>query len=132
MTHILLTKTTRMKKYWFITFVYFNDVLPPLQFRVTTDTLLVDLKSRMQNNLHYSDNRRVIKIEYYSPSLYNTWKMKFRKFELKMNEDLRIVWSTFHCYATKDPIEVNVTLARSTDDILKMLKCPQPSLNDEM
>lgn len=46
------------------------------------------------------------------------------KFELKTENDVRVMWSTFHHYKIKGSIEVDVKLTRSIYDILKMLKCP--------
>lgn len=40
-------------------------------------------------------------------------KIRFSKFELKMGEDLRVMWSTFHCYTTNGPIEMDAKLERS-------------------
>lgn len=57
----------------------------------------------------------------------------FRMFELNTCEDVRVMWSTFHRYITKGPIKVDVKLARSTNNILKTVKHPEPSINgDEM
>lgn len=41
---------------------------------------------------------------------------------MKKNEDLRITWTTFHRHETKGLIKVDVTLAKSINHILKMLK----------
>lgn len=41
---------------------------------------------------------------------------------MKKNEDLRIMWTTFHHHETRGLIKVDVTLAKSIVDILKMLK----------
>lgn len=41
-----------------------------------------------------------------------------------MYEDLNIMWSTFHYYKIKGPIEVDMKVARSTKVIQKMLRRP--------
>lgn len=71
----------------------------------------------------------VVKIKYCSPSIDNEDKVRFSKFDLNMDEDLRLMWNTFHRYETKDPIKVNATIASSTNDILKMLKLLKSSTN---
>lgn len=58
--------------------------------------------------------------------------MKFSTFELKTSVDVRVLWSTFHCYTINGPIEMDATFARSTNDILKLLKHLQPSIDDEI
>lgn len=58
--------------------------------------------------------------------------MKFSKLELKTDKNLRVMYNTFQCYRTKDSIEVNVTIKRSTNNILKMLKHPHSTLDEKM
>lgn len=48
----------------------------------------------------------------------------YNKFELKTDEYLTVMWSTFHPYETKVLIEVDVKVARLTVNIIRMLKCP--------
>lgn len=50
---------------------------------------------------------------------------------MKADGDLTIIYSTFHYYETKSPIEVDATFTRSTDNILKSLKHPQPSFDEK-
>lgn len=54
------------------------------------------------------------KIEHRSPTIGNEGKIKFNKFELKMDTNVRVMWITFQHYATKGQIEMDVTFARST------------------
>lgn len=73
-----------------------------------------------------------MKLHYRSSSIDNEWKIQFSNFEMNMNEDLTITWSAFYRYETNGLIEVDAIVARSTKNIINMLKHPQPSLNDEM
>lgn len=73
----------------------------------------------------------MVKIGYRSSSFDKEGNVKFSRFEVKMDEDLRFIWSIF-LHAMKGPIEVNATLVRSINDILKILKHHQPSLDHEM
>lgn len=129
MSHMLLTKTLSMPQFWHIAFVCFNCMSPPFEFMSTKDTLLVDLKFKLDNLLCYPDNRMMVKIECRLPSIDSEGNVKFNKFQLKTSENLRVMWSTFLRYATKGLIEEDVTLTISINDILKMLKSHQPSLS---
>ena len=70
-----------MPEFFHLAFVYFNGASPPIEVKVTYTLLDV-------------------KIKYCSPSIDNQWKIRLSKFELKMNEDLRVMWSIFHYYTT--------------------------------
>ncbi|CAK8574089.1 unnamed protein product [Lathyrus sativus] len=115
-----------MNTYLHLAFVYFNDASPPLKFRVSRDILFVDLKSKLNTLVQYPENWRNVKLEYCSLSFNNEGKIQFTMLKLKTNEDLKVMWSTFFYYSTKGSIEVDATIARSTEDILKMLQCPEP------
>lgn len=64
----------------------------------------------------------MVKIKYHSLTIDNKEKIKFNKFELKSDVDVRVMWSTFYRCATKDSIKVYVTLTRSTTHIIKKMK----------
>lgn len=67
----------------------------------------------------------MVKIEYRSPLIDNEGNIRFNKFELKIGEDLKVMWSIYHQYQTKDLIEVDAKIVRYVDDIIKMLKLPK-------
>lgn len=73
-----------------------------------------------------------MKLYYRSSAVDNEWNIQISKFELKTDEDLLVMQSTFHSYETKGLIEMNANVVRSIKDILKMLKHPQPSLDNEI
>lgn len=52
--------------------------------------------------------------------------------KLNVYASVSVMWNTFHRYATKDPIEVDTTLIRSTANILKMIKCLKLYIGDEI
>lgn len=83
-----------MSQYWYLTFVYFNDMKHPVDFRLTEDTFLVVQKSKLNNLMHHINNIKVIKIEYHSPSIDTEWEIRFNKFDLKRDEDLKVMWNT--------------------------------------
>lgn len=85
--------------------------MPHIKFKVTKNISPVDLKSKQKNLLHYTDHRRVIKIEYHLSTIDNKGKIKFNKFEQKTDVDVRVVQTTFHHYTMKGPIEMDAILA---------------------
>lgn len=126
------TQHTRMNSYPHLVFVYFNGAKPLLQFMVSEDTPLVDLKFKLNTLLQYLKNQRVVKLEYHSPWIDDEGKIWFTKLEVKTNEDLNVTCSIFYRYSSKGPIEVDVTIARSTRDILKMLQRAEPHVCNEI
>lgn len=59
------------------------------------------------------------------------YKIQFTNFELKINEDLHVMWSTFYYYTSNDLIEVDAKIERSAVNIINMLQLPEvPVYND--
>lgn len=109
--------------------MYINSVKPHVDLTITKDTHIVVLKFKLDNILYHIDNKKVVKIEYHSPSIDNEGKIWFSKFELKMDGDLKLMWSTYHRYETNGLIKVDATITRSVNDIIKILKHPESSSN---
>ena len=59
----------------------------------------------------------MVKLKYRSPSLDAEGKVKFTRFQLKNDDDLEVMWETFHPYSTKGPIEMDTSLRRSAEDV---------------
>lgn len=79
-----------MNKCWYIAFVYFNDTMSLFEFRITKNTFVVDLKPKLKKLLHYTNNQRVVKIKYCSPTIIKEGRIKFSKFELKRDKDVSV------------------------------------------
>lgn len=62
-----------------------------------------------------------MKLYYCSSSIESDEKIQFNELELKTDENLTVMWSTFHCYERKCPIELDAEIERSSKNILKML-----------
>ena len=107
-----------------LAFVYFSGEMSPLQFRFSQDTPLDELITILNSLLQYPENRKVVKLEYRSPSLDTEGKVKFTPFELKNDDDLEVMWETFQQYANKGLIELDAKLQRSAEDVIKMLRRP--------
>lgn len=45
---------------FYISFVYFNNISPPLEYKVIKNTTLVDLNYKLNNHLHH--RRRVVNV----------------------------------------------------------------------
>lgn len=65
-----------------------------------------------------------MKLEYHLHLIENEWKIQFKNFELRTSANLRVIWNTFCCYETKCVIEVDATIVKSIEYIMKMLKHP--------
>ena len=74
----------------------------------------------------------MVKLEYRSPSLDAEGKVKFTLFQLKNDDDLEVMWETFQQYSTKSQIEMDASLRRSTEDVIKMLQRPQLPVYNNM
>lgn len=126
------TQHTRMSTHPHLAFLYFNGAKSPLQFSVSKDIPLVDLKSKLDALHQYAENQRVFKLEYRSSLIDDEENIWFNKLELKTNEDLKITWNIFYRHASKCLIELDATIARSTKDSLKMFQRPEPLIWNEI
>ncbi|XP_058774717.1 uncharacterized protein LOC131648989 [Vicia villosa] len=109
-----------------LAFVYFNSGYPmSFQFRFSHDTLFAKLISSLNSLLQYPENRKVVKLEYRSPSLDDEGDVQFTPFDVKNDEDLAVIWITFDRFSSKGPIELDAKLQRSGADVIKMLTHPK-------
>lgn len=49
--------------------------------------------------------------------------VKYNNIELEINEDLKVMWRTYHRRLTKGSVEFDSIIYKFVDDIIKMLKC---------
>ncbi|XP_058726385.1 uncharacterized protein LOC131597728 [Vicia villosa] len=109
-----------------LAFVYFRSGYPiSFQFRFSRDTPFAELIPTLNSLLQYPENRKVVKLEYRSPSLDDEGDVQLTPLEVKNDEDLAVLWSTFVRYYSKGLIELNAKLQRSGADVIKMLCRPQ-------
>ncbi|XP_058753434.1 uncharacterized protein LOC131626614 [Vicia villosa] len=107
-----------------LAFVYFNGAKPPLQFRFSEDTHFTELITILNSLLQYPKIRKLVKLEYRSPSLETEGNVQFTQFALKKDDDLKVMFSTFCQYSTKGPIKVDAKIQRFGEDFVKMLLRP--------
>ena len=126
-------QTEMTQTYPHLAFVYFSSgYSTPFHFRFSQDTPYVELITILNSLLQYPENRKVVKLEYRSPSLDTEGKVKFTPFELKNDDNLEVMWSIFQRYSSKGLIEVNAKLQRSREDVIKMLQRPQLPVYNNM
>lgn len=95
-SHSIFFTRIKMATYSHLAFVYLNDGKLSLQFWVCEDILLVNVKIKLNTLLRYPENYKVVKLEYHSPLIDNKRKIHFIMLELKIDDDLKVMWSTFY------------------------------------
>lgn len=65
-----------------------------------------------------------MKLDYHLQSINNKGKIEFNNYELKTKANVRAMSNSFFRFETKVMIELEATISRSTEDIVKMLKYP--------
>ncbi|XP_050885549.1 uncharacterized protein LOC127091071 [Lathyrus oleraceus] len=109
---------------WYVANVSFSSYTPVRMFKLIDFTSLEDIKDEIHYLLPYRDNRKIVKLEYRSPSIGNRGNIEFNKFELKTQAGVRAMWNTFFRFEIKVLLELEATISRSGEDILKMLRRP--------
>lgn len=110
--------------------VYFNGAKSPIDYRLPEETTyLALLRSKLKNVLSDTENRKVGKIEFRAPWIDTGIRVKYNYIKLKTDEDLKVMWRTYHCELTKKSIKFDVTIFSFIDNIIKMLKRPESFVN---
>lgn len=108
--------------------MYFNEASPPVEFWISDGIIsLATLTSKLNELLHDIDNRKVKKIEFCGDWIDTDGRVKYNHIELKTDEDVKDMWRSFRRMLTKGPIELDVKISRSVDNIIKMMKHPESS-----
>ncbi|XP_058749009.1 uncharacterized protein LOC131621965 [Vicia villosa] len=103
-------------------FFYFSSGYSmSLQFRFLHDTPFAELIPTLNSLLQFPENWKMVKLEYRSPSLDPEGKVKFTPFELKNDDDLEVMWTSYQQYSSKVSIELDAKLQRSGEDVNKLL-----------
>lgn len=110
---------SQIKISWYVTDIFFYNATPGRNFKLTEYTSLADIKDEIHYFLSYGDNRRIVKLEYRSPSINNEEKIEFNNFEPKIN--VRAMWNIFFYFEIKIPLKLKAKIPRLVKDILKML-----------
>ena len=67
----------------------------------------------------------MIGVEYRCPLSDSTGSLRFSRMKLANGDDVRTMFSVFGQHSTRGPIELNASLVRSVEQILKSLNRPK-------
>ena len=107
---------------WVAGVVHFPGDEPSCEFKITMYTPISEVRETLQELVPYGNSRKVEKIEYRSPSIDNEGNLQLMHRELKNRNNLRAMWSTYRSFQEKVSIELDATLSRIVDDIMRMLQ----------
>lgn len=113
--HMLLRKKKllRVSHYSFMAIAYFNRVNCSVDFEILEDTTCFTfLRSKLDNMFLDTENKKVSKIEFHAPWIGIDGNVIYNHIKLKTDEDLKVVWRTYHCRLTKESIEFDATTSR--------------------
>jgi len=107
--------------------VYYNSGTPPHLFRIRNDVTLSGLKDELDQinrQLNHRDTKRVVGVEYRCPLSDSARSLRFSRMKLT-NDDVRTMFSVIGQHNTRGPIELDASLVRSAEQILKSLIRPR-------
>jgi len=108
--------------------VYYNGGTPPHLFRIRNDVTLSGLKDELDQinrQLNHRDTRRVVGVDYRCPLSDSTRSLCLSRMKLTNDDDVRTMFSVFAQHSTRGPIELDASLVRSAEQILKSLHRPR-------
>jgi len=108
--------------------VYYTGGKQPHLFRIRNDVTLSGLKDQLDQinrQVNHKDTRRVVGVEYRCPLFDSVSSLRFSRMKLTNNDDVRIMFSVFGLHSTRGLIELDASLVRSAEQILKNLNRPR-------
>jgi len=108
--------------------VYYNGGTPPHLFRIRKDVTLSGMKDELDQinrQLNHRDTRRVVGVEYRCSLSDSAGSLQFSRMKLTNNDDMRTMFSVFGQHSTRGPIQLDTSLVRSIEQILKSLNWPK-------
>jgi len=84
-----------------------------------------DELDQINRQLNHRDTRRVIGVDYRSPLSDSAGSLRFSRMKVINNDDVRTMFSVFAQHSARWPIELDASLVRSTEQILKSLHWPR-------
>ena len=97
-------------------------------FRIHNDVTLSGVKDELDQinrQLNHRDTMRVVSVEYRCPLFDSVGSLYFSRMKLKNDNDVRTMFSIFGQHSTRGPIELDASLVRSAEQILKSLSRPR-------
>ena len=104
--------------------VYYNGGTPPHLFRIHNDVTLSGLKDKLDqinHQLNDRDTRRVVGVDYRCPVSDLARSLRCSRMKLTNDDDVRTMFSVFAQHSTRGLIELDASLVRSAEQILKSL-----------
>jgi len=104
--------------------VYYTWGKQPHLFRIRNDVTPSGLKDQLDQinrQLNHRDTRRVVGVEYRCPLSDLVSSLRFSRMKLTNDDDVRTMFSVFGQDSTRWPIELDASLVRSAEQILKSL-----------
>jgi hypothetical protein len=104
--------------------VYYTGGKQPHLFRIRNDVTLSRLKDKLDQinrQLNHRDTRNVVSVEYRCPFSDSAGSFRFSRMKLTNYDDVRTMFSVFGQHSTRGPIELDASLVRSAEQILKSL-----------
>jgi len=108
--------------------VYYNGGTPPHMFMIRNDVTLSGLKDELDQinrQFNHRDTRRVVGVEYRCPLSDSAGSLRFSRIKLTNDDEVRTMFSVFGQHNTRGPIELDASLARSAEQILKSFHQPR-------
>jgi hypothetical protein len=104
--------------------VYYNGGTPPHLFTIRNDVTLSGMKDEL-DQINHRDKRRVVGVEYRCPLSDSAGSLHFSWMKLTNDDDVRTMSSVFGQHIIRGPIELDASLVRSVEQILKSLHRPR-------
>ena len=104
--------------------VYYNGGTPPHLFTIRHDVTLSGLEDELDQinrQLNHRDTRKVVNVEYRCPLSDLARSLRFSRLKLTNDDDVRTMFSVFGQHSTRWLIELDASLVRSAEQILKSL-----------
>jgi len=106
--------------------IYYNRGKLPHLFRIRNDVTLSELKDQLNQinrQLNHRDTRRVVGAEYRCPLSDSAGSPWFNRMKLTNEDDVRTMFSIFGQHNSRWPIELDASLVRSVEQIMKSFIC---------
>jgi len=108
--------------------VYYNGGTPPHMFRIRNNVTLSGLKDELDQinrQLNHRDTRRVVGVEYRCLLSNSARSLRFSRIKLTNDDNVRTMFFVFGQHDTRGSIELDASLVRSAEQILKSLHRPR-------
>src|SRR4051812_45583022 len=101
--------------YLLVPWIYRYGKILGRTFKLTDYISLDDIIDEIHYRLPYGDKRKVVKLEYRSPSIDNEGNIIYNNFELKNREDVLAMWRTNFDSEENIPLELEATVRRTIE-----------------